>query len=114
MPADIRHGEIWQADLNPVKGSEQAGLRPVVVLSGNLLNQHLAVVIVVPLTTKIKNYKGNPILKPSQTNGLKNESEMLVFHIRSVSKARLVKKMGMINAHELTLATKTFNDLLKY
>ncbi len=114
MLADIRQGEIWQADLNPVQGSEQAGLRPVVVLSGNLLNQHLAVVIVVPLTTKIKNYKGNPIIKPAQTNGLNNESEMLVFHIRSISKDRLVKKMGMINAHELTLATKTLNDLLKY
>jgi predicted CXXCH cytochrome family protein len=37
-----------------------------------------------PLTTKIKNYKGNPVLKPSKANGLTNESEMLVFHIRSV------------------------------
>ena len=114
MPADIRQGEIWQADLNPVKGSEQAGFRPVVVLSGNLLNQHLAIAIVVPLTTKIKNYKGNPILKPSQTNGLKNKSEMLVFHIRSVSKDRLMRKVGMINPDELAQVTKTLNDILKY
>ncbi len=114
MPTGIRQGEIWQADLNPVKGSEQAGFRPIVVLSGNLLNQHLGVVIVVPLTTKTKNYKGNPVLKPSQTNGLKNESEMLVFHIRAVSKDRLVKKMGTINPDELAQATKTLNDILKY
>lgn len=114
MPPDIRQGEIWQADLNPVKGSEQAGFRPVVVLSGNMLNQHLAVVIVVPLTTKIKNYKGNPILKPSQANGLKNESEMLVFHIRSVSKDRLMKKVGIIERSELAQAKKTLADILKY
>ena len=110
----MRQGEIWYADLNPTKGSEQAGMRPVVVLSGNLLNQHLKVVIVVPLTTKIKKYKGNPILLPTQTNGLQNESEMLVFHIRSVSKDRLVRKVGDIEAHELDRAMKTLNDVLKY
>ncbi len=114
MSADIRQGQIWQVDLNPVKGSEQAGFRPVVVLSGNLLNKHLGVIIIVPLTTKIKNYKGNPILKPSATNGLKNESEMLVFHIRSVSKDRFIKKLGEIEKDQLTIATKTLNDILKY
>ena len=107
-------GEIWLADLNPVKGSEQAGLRPIVILSGNLLNQHLQVVIVVPLTTKIKRYKGNPILQPTKTNGLRSESEMLIFHIRSISKDRLLSKQGNIHATELAQATKTLNDILKY
>ncbi len=110
----MKQGEIWYADLNPTKGTEQAGLRPVVVVSGNLLNQHLAVVIVVPLTTKIKNYKGNPILSPTKINGLKTESEMLIFHIRSVSKDRLVKKMGSVEKEELNRAVKTLNDILKY
>jgi mRNA interferase MazF len=50
----MRQGEIWYANLNPSKGSEQAGFRPVVIVSGNLLNEHLPVVIVMPLTTKIK------------------------------------------------------------
>ena len=110
----MNQGEIWQADLNPVKGSEQAGFRPVVIISGNLLNRHLPVVIAVPLTTKIKNYKGNPVLAPSKTNGLSNDSEMMVFHIRSISKKRLVKKIGDINPVELELAVRTLNDLLKY
>jgi mRNA interferase MazF len=107
-------GEIWQVDLNPVKGSEQGGFRPVVILSGNLLNRYLPVVITAPLTTKIKNYKGNPIIMPSETNGLNDESELLVFHIRSISKDRLVKKIGNIKGEELDLAIKTLNDLLKY
>ena len=110
----MRQGEIWQANLNPTKGSEQAGFRPVVILSGNLLNQHLPIVIVAPLTTSIKNYKGNPVLIPDNNNGLKSESEVLVFHIRSVSKDRLVKKMGSITKTQLELAIKTLNDILKY
>jgi mRNA interferase MazF len=110
----MKQGEIWFVDLNPIKGSEQAGQRPVVVISGNLMNEHLAVVIVVPLTTKIKNYKGNPILIPTKLNGLKTESEMLVFHVRSVSKDRFAKKIGSVGKEELDRALKTLNDILKY
>jgi mRNA interferase MazF len=110
----MRQGEIWYANLNPTKGSEQAGFRPVVVLSGNLLNQHLPVVIVAPLTTKIKNYKGNPVLSPTVENSLKEKSELLIFHIRSVSKDRLIERAGAIEQSELTLSIKTLNDILKY
>lgn len=110
----MKQGEIWFANLNPTKGSEQAGIRPVVILSGNLLNEHLNIVIVAPLTTKIKNYKGNPILTPTMTNGLKNESEILVFHIRSVSKDRLINKIGKIEPGEVDQAIKTLNEILRY
>jgi len=110
----MKQGEIWNANLNLSKGSEQAGFRPVVILSGNLLNQHLNIVIVAPLTTKIKNYKGNPVLNPDKLNGLKKESELLVFHIRSVSKDRLVKKVGSVSKAEIATAIKTLNDILKY
>ena len=110
----MRQGEIWNANLNPTRGSEPAGFRPVVIISGNLLNEYLPVVIVVPLTTKIKNYKGNPVLKPTQSNGLSRESEMLVFHIRSVSKDRLVNKLGMIDEADQEQALKTLNDILRF
>ena len=110
----MKQGEIWYANLNPSKGSEQAGLLPVVILSGNLLNQHLNIVIVAPLTTKVKNYKGNPVLSPTKVNGLKIESEILVFHVRSVSKDRLTRKMGSVEPFHLELSIKTLNDILKY
>ncbi len=61
----MKQGEIWDVYLDPVSGSEQGGRRPCVIISGDLLNQHLQVVIVCPLTTKIKRYKGNLILKPN-------------------------------------------------
>ena len=110
----MKQGEIWYASLDPTKGSEQAGYRPVVILSGNMLNQHLQVVITAPLTTKIKNYRGNPIISPHADNGLQEVSELMVFHIRSVSKDRLVKRAGKIDKKELDLAIATLNDILRY
>lgn len=110
----MKQGEIWNANLNPSKGSEQAGFRPVVIVSGNMLNSILPIVIVIPLTSKIKSYKGNPVVKPTKTNGLKATSEMLVFHIRSVSKDRLTEKLGTIEPAELSRAITTLNDILKF
>lgn len=107
----MKQGEIWYTDLNPVQGSGQAGFRPVVIISGNLLNKYLNVVITVPLTTKIKNYQGNPILQPNPINNLKASSEMMVFHIRSIAKERLVEKIGEISEAELKQALETLQDI---
>lgn len=110
----MKQKEIWYADLNPVEGSEQKGYRPVVIISGNLLNQYLQVVIVCPLTTKIKNYQGNLILEPDKTNNLSATSEVLTFHVRSISKSRLVKKIGEISNAELTKVKTGLDDILRY
>jgi mRNA interferase MazF len=109
----MTQGEIWFADLNPTKGSEQAGFRPIVILSGNLLNKYLHVVISAPLTSKIKNYQGNPVIEPNDRNGLTKSSELMMFHIRSISKERLVRKIGEISSSELELAMQTLGDLMK-
>ena len=110
----MKQGEIWYAELDPVKGTEQAGRRPVVIISGNMLNEHLPLAIVIPLTTKIKNYKGNPILEAGKGTGLKQQSEMLIFHVRSIARDRLVQKVGVISPQDLGKAIKTLNDLLTY
>ncbi len=110
----MRQGEIWYVSLDPIQGSEQAGYRPVVVLSGNMLNEHLNVVIVCPLTTKIKNYKGNIVLRPSSENGLKKTSEIMLFHIRSISKDRFNSKIGNIKPTELQELKIGLNDILRY
>jgi mRNA interferase MazF len=110
----MKQGEIWYADLSPVIGSEQAGKRPVVIISGNLLNEYLPLVICMPLTTKIKGYKGNIILEPNAQNGLKQKSEVLSFHIRSISKNRLLAKTGNITADEIELLKKYLGEILTY
>lgn len=108
----MKQGEIWQVNLNPVKGSEQAGMRSVVIISGNLLNTYLNVVICCPLTSKIKNYKGNVVLSSSEENGLKQSSEILTFHVRSISKERLLNKVGNISKQELEQVLTCLNDIL--
>jgi len=110
----MKQREIWQVNLNPIKGSEQAGFRPVVIVSGNLMNQYLNVVIVCPLTSKLKNYKGHVVLKPSSNNGLNKPSEILNFHVRSVSKDRFIKKLGSITEKELELTKKGLNEILTF
>lgn len=110
----MKQCEIWYANLNPGKGSEQQGLRPVVIISGNLLNQYLPVVITCPLTTKIKNYKGNVVLEPDEINGLAEKSEIVVFRIRSISKDRLVNKIGRIKDAQLNQLKQGLDDILRY
>ncbi len=110
----MRQGEIWEMYFDSVKGSEQGGRRPAVIISGNLLNQYLNVVIVCPLTTSIKNYKGNLIIEPDEWNGLEEKSEVLTFHVRSVSKDRLKNKLGMILKEDVEFIKSTLNDILRY
>lgn len=110
----MKQGEIWELYLNPTKGSEQSGRRPAVIISGNMLNTYLQVVIVCPLTTSIKNYKGNLIIKPNEINGLEKISEVLTFHVRSVSKTRLDKKIGKIPLKDVEVIKKTLNDIFKF
>ncbi|MEM7552356.1 MAG: type II toxin-antitoxin system PemK/MazF family toxin [Bacteroidota bacterium] len=110
----MKQGEIWELYLDPVKGSEQSGRRPAIILSGNLLNKHLEVVIVCPLSTKIKNYKGNIVLSPNEQNGLKHPSEIFTFHIRSVSKERLKNRLGNVEPSIVQELKGYLNDILTY
>lgn len=110
----MKQGEIWKAYFDPVKGSEQAGNRPVVIISGNVLNTHLPIVLCCPLTTQIKNFQGNVVLQANRENGVKAASEILTFHVRSLSKERLKEKIGNISAKELKQIHACLNDILRY
>jgi mRNA interferase MazF len=110
----MKQGEIWNIHLDPILGREQGGRRPAVIISGNLLNKYLDVVIVCPLTSKIKNYKGNLILLPDEKNGLHEKSEVLTFHIRSISKKRLDKKLGELPLKDIDFIKSTIDDILRY
>lgn len=108
----IRQAELYYADLNPVKGTEQGGLRPVLVISGNTLNAYMDICIICPLTNKIKNFHGCLVLKKNKENKLKTDSEVLTFQIRTISKDRLVKKIGNITAKELHQIKVYLNEIL--
>ncbi len=110
----IKQGEIYEVYLDPVKGSEQAGRRPAVIISGNLANDNLNTVIVCPLTSKLKHYYGNLILEPGYPYGITKRSEVMTIHIRSIAKQRLQKKLGTISTREITQLKDTLSKILTY
>jgi mRNA interferase MazF len=110
----MKQREIWLADLNPVKGSEQRGIRPVVVLSGNAMNSNLDVCIVCPLSSKIKNYAGCLVLNIDAVNGLEVDSEIITFQIRTISGQRLIRKIGEITVKQFNDVKRGLNEILTY
>jgi mRNA interferase MazF len=110
----MKQRDIWMADLNPVKGSEQKGIRPVVIISGNAMNDHLGICIVCPLSSKIKNYAGCLVLKRDGLNGLDKDSEIITFQVRSISGERLIRKTGEITKVELELVKNGLAEVLTY
>ncbi|HRE41976.1 MAG TPA: type II toxin-antitoxin system PemK/MazF family toxin [Ignavibacteria bacterium] len=110
----MKQKDLYFAVLEPIKGQEQGGKRPVLILSGNTLNNYSEIVIVCPLSSKLKGFKGTVKLNKNITNGLKNNSEILVFQIRVVSKSRILKKIGEISDEELKLVKTELDKLLTY
>ena len=96
----VAQRDIVLISLDPIKGREQRGKRPAVVVSGNAY--HVSdICVVCPLTSKIHNFVGDVVLKPNPINKLTAVSEVLVGHVRSVSQERITKKIGVIQAVEL-------------
>lgn len=110
----MKQREIWLVDLNPVKGAEQRGIRPVVVISGNAMNSNLKIAIVCPVTTRVMNYKGCLLLPMSPLNGLEADSEVITFQIRTVSGERFLKRLGEISEEELKLIRERLVEVLTY
>ncbi len=110
----MKQREIWISDLNPVKGSEQKGTRPVVIISGNAMNDHLGICIACPLSSAIKNYAGCLVLKRDEINGLQQDSEIITFQVMTIARERLIRKMGEITGEQLDIVIKGLNEILKY
>jgi mRNA interferase MazF len=110
----LKQAEIWLADLEPVKGSEQGKTRPVVIISGNTMNVHFPVVIACPLSSNIKNFASCVVIPKNKTNGLSCDSEIISFQVRTVSKERLVKKMGVISSLQLKELITGLNEILHF
>ena len=110
----VEQKDIYLASLNPVKGSEQAGKRPVVVVSGNAMNANMPVVIICPLSSSIKEYSGCVVLSKTKTNKLETDSEIITFQIRALAKERLLKKVGVISDVQLRQVMTGLADVLQY
>jgi mRNA interferase MazF len=97
MSAPTR-GEIWLASLNPTRGREQAGRRPVLIISEDLFNRGPAgLVIALPLTSTLRSVPSHVVVEPPEA-GLKNTSAILCEAVRSISTERLVTRWGPVSS----------------
>ena len=110
----MKQKDIYWANLNPTQGREQRGVRPVVILSGNAMNDHLGICIICPLTSKIKHYAGCVVLEKSDLNKLTEDSEVITFQIRTISKDRLTDKIGEITDEQLNRIKLGLSEILTY
>jgi len=94
-------GEIWLTDLNPVKGHEQAGKRPCLIISVDLFNRGASgLVVVLPITSKDKGIPFHVELNPPE-GGLKISSFIKCEDVRSISVERLEKRWGAVSLETL-------------
>ena len=92
-------GEIYLANLEPVVGSEQGGIRPVVILQNNVGNKHSPTTIAAPITTKrVPNSLPIHVFVFATRSGLPQDSCVLLEQIRVLDKSRLTEKIGKVNA----------------
>jgi mRNA interferase MazF len=95
-------GEIWVAELDPIRGSEQAGVRPVLVVQTEAINRFSSTVVAIPLTSNLRR-----AALPSCTRivkgegGLAVDSIALCHQIRAMDKTRLREKLGSISSETL-------------
>ncbi len=98
MTNNVNRGEIWWVDWSPGRGSEQQGLRPGVIVQTDAANLNLKYpnTIIVAVSTKGKSVPFHIEVKPSSINGLNKKSFIKTEQILTISKDRLIKRIGML------------------
>jgi mRNA interferase MazF len=99
----VRRGDIYYADLSPVVGSEQGGLRPVLIIQNDIGNRYSPTVIAAAITSKMSKTKlPTHIDVPGEDAGLAKDSIILLEQIRTIDKKRLKEKMGHLDDATMT------------
>lgn len=113
MKYAIKQGEIYLTDLNGYIGSEQSGVRPVVIVQNDIGNAHSPTTVIVPLTSKHKpSLPTHTLLTPSDC-GVRENSTALCEQMRVIDKSRLKKWLGKVeNAKKLQEINKSLMALI--
>ena len=109
--ARVLRGDIYWADLNPVIGSEQGGLRPVLILSHDVFNERSGTVIAVALTSQPQK-AGYPLTFELGSKKLPNRSWVKISQIRTLSVKRIRKRISKASEEELTLIIEGLNEII--
>jgi len=101
---DIRRGDLFYADLSPVVGSEQGGLRPVLVIQNDVGNKYSPTVIVSAITSQINKAKIPTHIELSAKEfGLPKDSVVLLEQLRTIDKRRLQDKIGVLDVSKMSM-----------
>ena len=109
--ARILRGEIWWADLNPMRGSEQAGVRPVLVVSHDIFNDRSGTVIALAITSQPPTV-GFPLVVELRTANLPKQSWVKISQVRTLAVERLSNRLSQISPEELDEIIEGLNDLV--
>lgn len=109
--ARILRGDIRWADLNPVRGSEQAGLRPVLILSQDIFNERSGTVIAVALTSQPQK-AGFPLTLEITTAHLPKKSWVKISQIRTLSVDRLGRMIGRVSPEKIERVVEGLNEII--
>jgi mRNA interferase MazF len=109
--ARILRGEIRWADLNPVRGHEQAGRRPVLVLSHDVFNERSGTVIAMAMTSQ-EPRAGFPLTLESRADGLTKKSWVKISQVRSLSVDRIGQRLARASDEEVARALDGLNEIL--
>jgi len=103
----IKRGEIFLANLEPVKGSEQGGIRPVLIIQNDKSNIYSPVTIVAAITSRIfsKEFPTN-VFVSIEDSSLDKDSTILLNQIRTIDKSRLIKKVGSLDSYIMRRVNK--------
>lgn len=93
---NVKRGELYYADLSPVVGSEQGGIRPVLVVQNDTGNKYSPTVIAAAVTSKINKAKLPTHIELPQAYGLQKDSVILLEQIRTIDKKRLMSRIGQL------------------
>lgn len=92
----INRGDIYLENLNPYKGSEQGGKRPVIIIQNNVGNHYSPTVIVTAVTSRFFKKRALPTHVPLDNEELEKNSLALLEQIRTIDKSRLIRKIGRV------------------
>jgi len=109
--ARILRGEIRWADLSPTRGSEQTGLRPVLILSHDIFNECSGTVIVIAITSQSQ-LAGFPLTLALKTGDLPKHSWAKISQIRTLSTERMGKLIGRLSQEELAQIIEGLNEII--
>jgi mRNA interferase MazF len=109
--AKILRGDIFWADLDPARGHEQAGMRPVLVISQDIFNEHSGTVIAMAITSQAPS-AGFPLTLELTSTAMPKRSWVKISQVRTLSVERLGRKIGRVSSEELAKIIDGLNEIV--